>query len=186
MANDKATLTPKQEKYAQNLFAGMSQREAYKKAYNCEKMKDKTVDEAAARAYADSKIIARMKELTDELKERNMVTVEKVLNELSHIAFDDISNYLSYKTVKTVVSYDSDGEPIIDYRTIVDLKDSETIDTKSIAEVSIGPNGTFKFKQYCKDNALLQLGKYLGMFVDKSEVTIKELPQIIVKRGNDE
>lgn len=163
-----ATLTPKQEKFVQGLFTGMSQREAYKQAFDTTRMNDNTIDVKACQLANTDKIRIRLAELTEELKNRNMVTVEKVLNELSHIAFDDISNYLSYKTVKAVVGYE-DGEPIVDYKTVVELKDSDTIDTRSISEVSIGPNGTFKFKQYCKDNALVQLGKHLGMFVDKVE-----------------
>lgn len=168
MGGNNAALTPKQEKYVQGLFTGLSQRDSYKEAFDTSRMNDNTIDVKACQLANTDKIRVRLKELQDELKERNMVTVEKVLNELSHIAFDDISNYLSYKTVKAVVGYE-DGEPITDYRTVVELKDSETIDTRSIAEVSVGPNGTFKFKQYCKDNALIQIGKHLGMFVDKSE-----------------
>lgn len=160
-------LTIKQEKFAQGLFAGLSQREAYKQAYDAKNMTDKSVDEKACELANSVKVAERLNELTEELKQRNMITVEKVLAELSHIAFDDISNYLDFRTEKTVVAYDKDtGEPIIDYKTIVDLKDSKTIDTRNIAEISTGPNGTFKFKQYCKDNALIQLGKYLGMFKD--------------------
>lgn len=171
MAKD--TLTVKQEKYVQGLFRGMSQIDAYIGAYGRKKMSDNALYVEASKLADNPKVSLRLKELTDELKERNMVTVEKVLNELSHIAFDDISNYLSYKTVKTLQGTDDEGEPIIGYQTVVDLKDSDTIDTRSIAEVSIGTNGTFKFKQYCKDNALVQLGKYLGMFTDKMELTGK-------------
>ena len=163
-------LTIKQEKYAQGLFAGLSQREAYKQAYNAENMKDTTIDRNAYTLSLDSKVATRIKELTEELKNRNMVTVEKVLKELSHIAFDDISNYLDFRTEKTVVSYE-DGKPVLDYKTIVDLKDSRTIDTRNIKSVSTGANGVFKFEQYCKDNALVQIGKHLGMFKDNVNIT---------------
>jgi len=164
-------LTIKQERYAQNLFAGMSQREAYKDAYSTKNMSDKSIDEEACRLANDLKITTRVAELTEELKQKNMLTVQKVVDELSHIAFDDISNYLSYRTEKTVVGRDELGNPITDYKTIIDLKDSNTIDTRNISEVSMGPNGTFKFKQYCKDNALVQLGKHLGMFTDNVKLS---------------
>lgn len=164
-------LTVKQEKFAQNLFTGMTQREAYINAYNAENMLDKTIDEEACRMANDCKITARVDELTNELKERNMVTVEKVLAELSHIAFDDIKNYLDFRTEKTVVGHNTDGQPIIDYQTIVDLKDSRTIDTRNIKSISQGANGQFKFEQYCKDNALVQLGKHLGMFKETVSIS---------------
>lgn len=102
---------------------------------------------------------------------RTEITQDMVLKELAHIAFDDISNYLSYKTVKTVVAHDKEtGEPIIGYATVVELTDSDKVDTRSIAEVSVGTNGTFKFKQYSKDNALVNIGKHLGMFKEQIDL----------------
>jgi phage terminase small subunit len=151
-------LTIKQEKYAQGLFKGLTQREAYKQAYDANNMTDKTIDERACVLASDNKITTRLEQLTTELKERNMVTVENVLSELAHIAFDNINNYLDFETdelgnVKTTI------------------KDSKTIDTRAISEVSVGKDGQFRFKVYSKDNALLQLGKHLGMFVEKVEAT---------------
>lgn len=164
-------LTIKQEKFVQGLFAGLSQREAYKQAFNCENMKDKTIDERACVLAGLDKVKTRLDELTNELKERNMVTVERVLEELSHIAFDDIKNYLSFGTEKVLVGYDDKGKPVADYKTIVALKDSDTIDTRSISEVSLGKDGQFKFKLYCKDDALVKIGETLGMFKNKLELT---------------
>lgn len=113
-------------------------------------------------------------ELQQERSKRTEITADMVLKELAHIAFDDIKNYLSFKTVLTPCGKDKEtGEDIIDYRTVVELKDSDTIDTRNIAEISTGPNGVFKFKQYCKDNALVQLGKHLGMFRENVDMNLK-------------
>jgi phage terminase small subunit len=79
-------LTIKQEKYAQGLFAGLSQREAYKQAYDAENMTDKQIDEEACKLANSPKVAQRIKELTDELKNRNMVTVEWVVNNLKSVA----------------------------------------------------------------------------------------------------
>ena len=108
-----------------------------------------------------------------ERSARTEITQDMVLKELAHIAFDDISNYLEFKTAESVIEY-KDGKPIIDYRTIINMADSKDIDTRNISEISQGPNGTFKFKLYCKDNALVQIGKHLGMFTDKVELTGKD------------
>lgn len=91
-----------------------------------------------------------------ELQKKTSVTPERIIEELSHIAFDDIRNYLSFYP-------DADGQ------IKVDIKDSRKIDTRSIAEVSVGRDGQFKFKLYCKDNALAQLGKHLGMWDKKDQ-----------------
>lgn len=93
----------------------------------------------------------------DERSKRTGITADKVLNELAHIAFDDIRNYLRFYP-------DGSGE------IRMEIKDSDKIDTRSVSEVSVGKDGQFRFKLYCKDNALLQVGKHLGMFTDKLEV----------------
>jgi phage terminase small subunit len=62
------------------------------------------------------------------------------------------------------------------------MKDSESIDTRSIQEISICKDGQFKFKLYGKDTALVNTGKHLGMFIDKSEVKHEgEIPVRIVE-----
>lgn len=44
----------------------MSQREAYKQAYNCENMKDNTIDNKASKLFAESEIRARYNKLINE------------------------------------------------------------------------------------------------------------------------
>jgi phage terminase small subunit len=58
-------LTPKQEKFCQNIVKGMSQADAYRDAYNTENQKDETIWSNACRLMNDSKVIARVKELTE-------------------------------------------------------------------------------------------------------------------------
>lgn len=119
------------------------------------------------------------------LEKRTEITQEKVLAELARIGFADLNNYLEYRTEKGVTKNDEDGEPVVDYKQIVDTLDSKDVDTRAIQEVTISRDGTFKFKLYDKQKALELIGKHLGMFVDKSEINIKEIPQIMLKRSND-
>lgn len=160
-------LTLKQEKFVQELIKGKSQREAYKAAYNAKNMSDATIDVKASQLLKQDKIRVRYDTLRGKVVKRAenkaIITAEEILQGIADIARDDISNYLEFKTVKTVVDYDDKGEPIIGYKTIVDMKDSKDIDTKNISEISIGPNGTFKFKTYCKDKALYQLAEIFGL-----------------------
>ena len=44
----------------------MSQREAYKQAYNCENMKDTTIDNKASKLFADNEVRARYNKLINE------------------------------------------------------------------------------------------------------------------------
>lgn len=168
-------LTIKQEKFCQGLFSGLTQREAYKQAFSAENMKDKTIDERSCVLANLDKIKTRLTFLRDELKDRNMVTVERVMAEYAKIAFADIKDFLSYGTVKYKEDNDpTTGEPIYDYKQMVEVKPSDEIDGTLVNEVSIGKDGTFKFKLHDKKGALDMIGKHLGMFIDKSEVTGKD------------
>lgn len=64
------SLTVKQEIFVQRLIEGYSQREAYKFAYNCEKMKDESIDIEASKLFNNPKISLRYQELLDEYKEK--------------------------------------------------------------------------------------------------------------------
>jgi phage terminase small subunit len=162
-------LTIKQEKYAQGLFAGLSQREAYKQAYPCKNMSDKTIDENACRLAGDSKVVARIESLTNELKERNMVTVEKVLAEYAKIGFADIKDFLRFGMKDVTVGIDEEGNEIKIPKQVIEVKESEEVDGTLISEVAISAKGVFSFKLHDKKGALDSMAKHLGMFVEKVE-----------------
>lgn len=61
-------LTPKREKFVQNLVQGMSQREAYKNSYNAKNMTDKTIDNNAYRLFKISEVKARYEELRGKIE----------------------------------------------------------------------------------------------------------------------
>lgn len=75
-------LTSKQEKYVQGLVAGLSQRKAYREAYDSDNMKDNTVDVKASNLLKQDKIRARHLFLLNEHKEKAMWTREESVNTL--------------------------------------------------------------------------------------------------------
>ena len=76
-----ANLTPKQEKFVQGLVSGMSQRRAYKEAFNSAEMKDHTIDNKASELFAQQEIRARYNELVEEANKRVVWSREKSINE---------------------------------------------------------------------------------------------------------
>jgi phage terminase small subunit len=79
-------LTPKQEKYVQELIKGKSQREAYKAAYpNSRKWKDKSVDEKACTLFANVKIKSRYDELQAKAEKKAVWTREQAINDLVRV-----------------------------------------------------------------------------------------------------
>lgn len=167
------TLTAKQERFVQGLFTGKTQREAYKDAYS-NRMTDKQIDEEACKLAAKPKVYQRLKELQDEIKERNFITVEKIIEEYAKIGFADIKDYLSFGMKELETGQNEDGEPIVVPVQTVNVKPSEEVDGTLISEVSINSKGVFTFKMHDKMNALEKMGRYLGMFRDKVEVTGKD------------
>ena len=70
-------LTPKQEKFIQNIVSGMSQRQAYKDAYNAENMTDESIDVEACKLFNDTKISLRYQELMEELKDKAIMSAKE-------------------------------------------------------------------------------------------------------------
>jgi phage terminase small subunit len=120
----------------------------------------------------NSRVWKHIEKRMKDREQRTEITQDKVLKELADIAFDDIKNYLSFK---------QDGDNVK-----VNIKDSKTINTKNIAEISIGKDGQFKFKLYCKDTALVNVGKHLGMFVDRTENKNENINQDITMLSREE
>ena len=81
-------LTPKQEKFIQNVVSGMSQRQAYKDAYNAENMQDDTIDVRACELFNDSKIKVRYQELMEELKDKAIMTATERMIWLTEVIKD--------------------------------------------------------------------------------------------------
>ena len=160
-------LTPNQEKYVQELIKSKSQRVAYKIAYPKCRASNKVVDNKASDLFKKGEVRVRFDELRNKVIKRaeykTIITAEEIMQGIADIAKDDISNYLEYKTIKTVVDYDDDGKPIIGYRTVVDMKDSKDVNTKNISEISIARDGTLKVKTYAKDTALYKLAEIMGL-----------------------
>ena len=92
-------LTPKQEKFVMALINGMSQRQAYKFAYDAENMKDATIDTRACRLFKSGKIQLRYNQLIKE-KQQN------ILKNVSNINSDLLSKVEKYK---------GDNETVIEF-----------------------------------------------------------------------
>lgn len=81
-------LTPKQEAFCQNVFAGMSQYQAYLAAgYSGEGLRD-TIDHNAYLLANSTQIVTRLAELRKPLQTRARLTLEERLDILAEIAKD--------------------------------------------------------------------------------------------------
>ena len=60
----------------------MSQREAYKQAYNCSRMKDTTIDNEASKLFNNREISVRYESLMNTHAEKALYTREEAVNDL--------------------------------------------------------------------------------------------------------
>lgn len=92
-------LTLKQEKFVQNLIKGMSQREAYKEAYNA-KYKDEAIDSKASNLFNSDKVQVRYNELLKQLKDETIMSAKERMKWLSDVINGKIKH----------TSYNSNGD----------------------------------------------------------------------------
>lgn len=82
-------LNVKQEKFIQNIINGMSQRQAYKDAYNAN-YSDKSIDEKASTLFNSEKVQERYKELLKELEDKAIMTAKERMIWLSKVINGEI------------------------------------------------------------------------------------------------
>lgn len=82
-------LTAKQEAFVQNIIQGMSQADAYRKAYPNQKMLDKTIWESASKLMANPKVSARLLELRNELAKTSIMSAQERLEWLTGLIKSD-------------------------------------------------------------------------------------------------
>lgn len=147
------SLTPKQEKFAQEVASGKSQADAYRAAFNCEKSSQTTIIKRASELMADGDISGRVKELTEKSAIRAELTAERVLREVSRLAFFDIRKI-----------FNEDGS----LKKVFELDDDTAAGIAGIEAIDIGGEGQLmiskKFKVADKNAALEKLCKHLGLY----------------------
>jgi len=161
-------LTPKQKMFVAEYLVDLCATAAATRAGYSERTANRIGPELLVKTSIQSAIQEAMK----AREKRTGITADRVLQEYAKIAFADIKDFLSFGTVKTEVNWDEDAnKPIYGYKQVVEAKPSDEVDGTLINEVSIGKDGTFKFKLHDKKGALDSIGKHLGMFTENLKVT---------------
>lgn len=104
-------LTPKQEKYVQNLVKGMSQRKAYKNAFpESEKWKDTTIDNRASELFKKDEILGRYNELVKKADDEAIMSARERMLWLSRVVNGDEKDtvYLSVNGKNTPIQKTAD------------------------------------------------------------------------------
>lgn len=118
-------LTIKQEKFCQKYLECGNASEAYRFAYDCGGMAEKTIHESASKLLNNRKVAARLAELREVTSEALNISKERVLQALASIGFsksstdrnkisalDSISKMQGYNAPEKVANTDSQGNDL--------------------------------------------------------------------------
>lgn len=147
-------MTEKQKIFADEYLIDLNATRAYRVAYPAVK-KEETAAAAAARMLRNVKVATYIQERMQERQKRTEITQDRVLQELAAIAFAKATDYAEVK----------DGQVIIKGTKKLDEQQA-----RAIAGIEEGKFG-IKVKLNDKEKALELLGRHLGMFKDKLEVS---------------
>ena len=153
-------MTKKQKIFADEYLIDLNATRAYKVAYP--RVKNDDIAAAnASRLLRNAKVAAYISERMQERQKRTEVTQDRVIEELAAIAFARATDFVQIV----------DGCVVL-----TDTKELSETQIKAIAGIKEGKFG-IELKLNDKEKALELLGRHLGMFKDKLEVSGLESEQ---------
>lgn len=169
-----AKLTEKQRLFVNEYLIDLNATRAYKKAYpSCKK--EETINAAASRMLRNVKVKEHIEKRMNDREKRTEITQDKVLEELSKIAFANGTDFAkvvkkSFMKPKLDSMGHLIGEEEVFYNDVeIELTDKLPEDKKkAIASIKQTKFG-ISVESCDKVKALELLGRHLGMFKDKVE-----------------
>ena len=143
-------LSIKQEKFCNYYLECGNASEAYRRAFSCDRMSDKSIWEKASILLAKAKVRARVDELRDEMRRRSDITKDEAVGILADIARANIVDTLVVRGGKdytTILIDDVTKLPLSTQRAILSIKSSDK---------------GYEVKLYNKIEAIEKLSKMLG------------------------
>lgn len=165
-------LTIKQENFCNYYVECGNASEAYRRAYNAGRMKDKQIWEESSKLLSTPKVSQRVDDLRKQANDMAKITKERILKELSNMAFSSISEmhntWIERKEFDKLT--DSQKASIKSISTKVLKKNIGTKDDPQIVDVEF-----VKIELYDKIKAIECINKMLGYNEpEKVDVGIRE------------
>ena len=155
MAKGKRKCTAKQSLFAQEYNVDRNATQAAKRAG----YKGNNLDNIGAQLLRKSWVLEEVNKYQEARSVRTQITADMVINELAKIAFGSVTD---------VMEWDSKGVSLVDSKNLT-ADQAATISEVSSSETKEGVN--MRLKQHDKKGALELLGRHLGMFKDKIELS---------------
>ncbi|WP_067070375.1 terminase small subunit [Roseateles chitosanitabidus] len=142
-----STLSAPQEAFARGVASGLSQAEAYRRAYpRSQKWKADAVHQQASRLMALPQVAARVKELQGLAADEVVVDVKALLQEAKRLVFSDIRNIMK-----------PDGTLRLPHEL-----DADT--AASVKSFKMDEYGKVEYQFWDKNSAMERLFKHKGLF----------------------
>ena len=151
-------MTPKQARFVDEYLIDLNASAAYLRAG----YKTGNSNVCGSRLLANASIQAAIQSAQAKLADRTGITQDRVLRELSRVAFGN---------KRDLMTWGPGGVSLIDSAT---LTDDAAAMVAEVAETTSETGGSIRLKTHDKVKALELIGRHLGMFTDKVEVTGKD------------
>lgn len=151
-------LTEKQKIFADEYLIDLNATRAYKAAYSSVK-KEETARANGSRLLTNANVASYIAERMKERQKRTEVTQDRVVEELAAIAFAKATDYVTVQA--------NGPAAMVMIKSTAELSDEQV---RAIAGIKEGANGV-EIKLNDKQKALELLGRHLGMFKDKMELS---------------
>lgn len=147
-------MTEKQKIFADEYLIDLNATRAYRVAYPSVK-RDETARANSSRMLTNANVAKYIADRMQERQKRTEITQDRVLEELAAIAFARATDYAEVKSE------------------CVRIKDTDSLTDQQIKAIAGIKEGKFgiELKLNDKEKALELLGRHLGMFTDKVEVS---------------
>lgn len=164
-------LTIKQENFCNYYIESGNASDAYRRAYSSEKMRDKQVWEESCKLLSNPNVAQRVKELQEEQKSKSDITKERILQELSGIAFSTIADmhntWIERKEFDKLSKKEKSAIKSISTKIL--KKNIGTSDEPEIVDVEY-----VKIELYDKIKAIERICKMLG-FDEPTKIDLKSM-----------
>jgi phage terminase small subunit len=151
-------LTPKQRRFVEEYLIDLNATQAAIKAGYSEKTASRIGPELLGKTCIQNTIDAAFAKRSARIE----VTADRVVKELARIAFIDTRQIFTW------------GPGGVSLRPSEELTDDEAAIVAEVTETRSETGGSIKVKRFDKLKALELLGKHLGMYIDKREITGRE------------
>jgi len=149
-------LTGKQNRFVAAYLETGCKVTAYRRAYDCTSMNDRTVTRKAQEVAALSHVAEAIRNQEEAAMDRSAVTLDRIIQGLTNIAFADVAEIL----------HCTDG--------VLSLKSLDALSPRqraAIKEIAVEKDGRVQVKMHDALRALEALGKHFGMFDKRSRET---------------